>query len=91
MPIAIAAVPTSPVHEKDTARIDLTGLDASTRSYISAELAGHNALRSAPFVGASDGTGPLFSVIFPAAGTWAVKVRKVSDDSQLATQNVTVS
>lgn len=91
MTIAIAATPAAPRSKTDNCRIDLTGLDTTTPVYISAELAGQGTAKSPVFVGAHDGTGAYFSTIFPAAGSWAVKIRKASDDSELATQSVTVS
>lgn len=94
MAIAIASVPSSPVHENTTARIDLTGLDNSTKVYIYVDpvSTGGSSGRSPVFVGAYDGTGLYgFTHIFDAAGSWTIRLRKSADDTDLATQSVTVS
>lgn len=57
--------------------------------YFSAELAGQDDLRSQVFA-PDDGHGEWQGLIFPATGTWAVHARKVSDDSSVASTNVTV-
>jgi len=57
--------------------------------YFQADLAGQDSLRSQVF-SPNDGHGEWNDLIFPADGTWAVGVFDVSDDSQVATTNVTV-
>lgn len=57
--------------------------------YFQAELAGQDDLRSQVFA-PNGGKGYWEGVIFPAAGTWAVHCRKVSDDSSVASLNVEV-
>lgn len=57
--------------------------------YFQAELAGQDDLRSQVFA-PNGGAGYWDGVIFPAAGTWAVHVRKVEDDSSVASENVEV-
>ncbi len=58
--------------------------------YLQAELSGQDDLRSQ--VAAPNG-GKIYweGVVFPAAGTWAVHARKVSDDSSVANLSVVVS
>lgn len=57
--------------------------------YYQAELAGQDNLRSQVFA-PDGGSGEWQGLVFPVAGTWALKIRKVADDSQVATTNVTV-
>lgn len=47
--------------------------------------------RSYVFNVASDGTHLFNNYIFPAAGSWTIRLRKASDDSDVATASVTVS
>jgi hypothetical protein len=57
--------------------------------YFQAELSGQDDLRSQVFA-PDDGHGEWHGLVFPAAGTWAVHARKVSDDSSVASLNVEV-
>lgn len=71
---------------------DSEGISAETPPdpityYISVEKSGQDSLVSVRFQGEEftwDG------LIFPASGTWAMKVRKDSDDSQVVSANITV-
>lgn len=58
--------------------------------YFSAELTGQNSLRSQVFA-PNGGKGYWEGVVFPAAGSWTVHVRKVSDDSSSANATVVVA
>lgn len=57
--------------------------------YFSAELDGQDDLRSQVF-SPNDGHGEWQGLVFPAAGSWDVHARKVSDDSSVASATVTV-
>lgn len=92
MSVTLSTTPASPRSKIDVAVVNMAGLDNFTPIYVSIEASGVDTAKSPIFVGAADGTGLYgFSHIFPSAGTFAIKIRKSSDDSQVATQNVTVS
>jgi hypothetical protein len=58
--------------------------------YFSAELAGQDDLVSQVFA-PDGGHGEWHGVIFPAAGTWAVHLRKTADDSSVDSSDLEVA
>ncbi|TFH66384.1 MAG: hypothetical protein E4G90_03835 [Gemmatimonadales bacterium] len=78
---------------------DLTGFDADLypsspefRYYILADApAGVDDLKSHVFGVDENGDSAWDNVIFPAAGSWTLRLRDASDDSDVATAAVTVS
>lgn len=78
---------------------DLTAFDADlyptspeVRYYILADApAGTDDLKSHEFSPDEDGKHSWNGVIFPAAGSWTLRLRNASDDSDVATAAVTVS
>lgn len=76
----------------------LTGYDSThypaspqVTYYLSAEASGEDDLRSPVFAVSSAGTHAWYDVIFPAAGTWTLHLRKVADDSSVANTSLVVS
>jgi hypothetical protein len=61
------------------------------RYYATYELDGTEMGRSHVFACNADGEYTLNNYIFPEAGSWTVEVRKVSDDSSVKSQAVTVA
>lgn len=59
--------------------------------YLSAEATGEDDLVSPRFSVSADGTFDWYDVIFPAAGSWTLHLRKDSDDSSVANTALTVS
>ena len=55
-----------------------------------ARKSGEDDLLSEPF-SPNGGTHSWYAIVFPASGTWAVSLRDVSDDSEVATMNQTVT
>jgi hypothetical protein len=91
MAIAIATSVAAPRHIIDTVRIDITGIPDDVTTYVvKASLAGQQDLVSDKFA-AGSGKYTVDGWIFPAAGTWTLKLVKDSDNSNAATQAVTVS
>lgn len=105
MSAAVTAVPTGGVHAKDVFRFDITGateheagVDTSkypvqdeTRYYLAYRESGAEWGRSQVFGVTPAGAFQIFNYIFPHAGSWTVSLRKVLDDSEVATASVTVS
>lgn len=56
-----------------------------------ARKSGEDDLLSEPFSPNFDGIHQWLAVVFPAAGTWAVSLRDVSDDSEVVSINQTVT
>lgn len=74
-----------------TPDLDAYPVQAEVRYYIAFELGGEEKGRSYEF-GVSETGGHLFAnYVFPEDGAWTVNLRKVSDDSSVATDEVTVS
>jgi hypothetical protein len=99
MSVSITTNPDSPRAVTDAVMIAVAGAQEHVNAdgtggqlilYLSAEKSGEKPLVSERFVPSSDGDWLWQGVTFPVSGTWAVKVRKDSDDSQVATHNVTV-
>lgn len=103
---SIAIVPAAPVAIVSVCRVNVTGADPSDetaynvqlyptspeiRYYLSFEKAGVVFGRSQVFSPASDGTFEFNSYIFPAAGSWTIHLRRVSNGSSAANRAVTVS
>lgn len=59
--------------------------------YLQGEATGQDHLRSPVFAVDSNGAFTWYDVIFPAAGSWTVHCRKVSDDSSVANTVLTVA
>ena len=59
--------------------------------YLSFEKTGADTLKSQVFQVAADGSFEFNSLSFPAAGSWAVHLRLVSDDSSVEHIDVTVA
>jgi hypothetical protein len=92
MSVAITVTPSGPIAKKSAARIDLTGHDATTASYLFVDApTGTDDAKSVRFVASHDGKFTWDNYVFPVAGSYTVRLRKVSDDSDIATQAVTVS
>jgi hypothetical protein len=104
--IAITPASGSIVSKHTACRVDVTGADVNDPTtydagryptedlityYLSFEKAGADTGRSQLFQVAADGGFTFNSYIFPDAGTWAVHLRKASDDSSSANISVTVS
>jgi hypothetical protein len=106
MSVAITVVPAAPIHVTSACRINVTGATVADSTaydkdkyptmpdilyYLSFEVGGKSQGKSQVFGVAADGTFEFNSYIFPTAGSWTVHLRKVSDDSSVANQAVTVS
>jgi hypothetical protein len=92
---------------KTACRVDVTAADQNDdtgfnpanypaspefRYYILADApAGTDDLRSHVFAVSDDGKHSWNNVIFPAAGSWTLRLRDASDDSDVATAGVTVN
>lgn len=105
MSVAVTAVPASGTH-KDVFRFDITGaakndsgaadltkypVQAELRYYVAYEKGGTEYGRSQVFGVTPDGAFQIYDYIFPSTGSWTVNLRKVSDDSSVATASVTIS
>lgn len=92
-------------HAVTAVHVSCTGLDKNTLTgydpdnypaspevtyYFQAELAGQDNARSQVFA-PDDGHGEWQGWVPPAAGTWAVHIRKVSDDSSVDSTNLVVA
>jgi len=92
-------------HALTAVHISSTGLDKNTSTgydadnypaspeltyYFSGELAGQDDARSQVF-SPDDGHGEWQGWVPPVAGTWAIHIRKVSDDSSVASTNLVVA
>jgi hypothetical protein len=103
---AIACVPAAPVAKVSACKVTVTATDENTitgydpakypsspemRYYLAFLLGGVEHGRSYVFSTNSDGEHEFNSFIFEAAGSWTIKLADASDDSQVATQAVTVS
>ncbi len=76
----------------EAVHIQVTGADPAVVSYILADApVGQDDLRSHVFAPSSDGKHVWNEVIFPTTGAWTLRLRKLSDNSDLATAAVTVS
>lgn len=92
MSVAIVCTPTAPRAKIDACRVNVTGADSTTESYLLFDSpAGVDDGKSYSFVASSDGKHEFNSYIFPAAGSWTIRLRKKSDNSDIATQAVSVS
>lgn len=106
MAITITLDPTGPVAKKSACRVDVAGASPNTvtgydatkypaspevRCYLAFLLGGAMLGKSYPFTVSQAGKHSLNTYVFPSAGNWTVELRKVSDDSVLATKAVTVS
>lgn len=87
--IAIAGAPANDTSAYGTA---VYPTEPAITYIIRARLAGQDDLVSEVFTpAAAGGTYTWLDLIFPAAGTWTVTLRKTSNDSQSATANVVVA
>lgn len=97
MAVTVTPTPASPVAVESFTKFDIAGLtlnetDGSERRYyLTFELASVEKGRSPVFACDHDGGWQFNNYLFPEAGTWHVHVRKVSDDSSVKDQSVTVS
>lgn len=97
MPVAIGITPASgSITAKRTAcRIDVTGADNSTPSYLVVDApTGTDDGRYVNFIASGTGSNGAYTwnnYIFPIAGSYTLRLKKVSDNSDLATTAVTVS
>ena len=106
MAAAIAVTPSNPTAVVSACRIDVTGadlndtttyntdhypVDSEIRYYILCDNPSGDNGKSYAFAPGKDGKHTLANYIFPNPGSWTVRLRKVSDDSDVATQAVTVS
>lgn len=79
-----------PANDHSAQDISKYPVDPQITYYFEATASGQDALKSHEFA-PNGGAHQWFDVIFPAAGSWTVALRKVSDDSSVATASVTVS
>lgn len=106
MAVTVDVTPASPTAARDFCRVDVAGLtlnDASlydvnavptepeVRYYLTFELASVEKGRSPVFACNADGEWQFNNYMFPEAGSWTIEVRKVSDDSSVKSQAVTVA
>lgn len=106
MAVTVTVTPASPTAARDFCKFDIAGLtlnDATTfnaanspsedevRYYLTFEKGGEELGRSPVFACNHDGEWQFNNYMFPSSGSWSVKVKKVSDDSTVKTQAVTVS
>lgn len=84
--------------KKSVCRIDVTGAAMNNtdgtelRLYILADApVGTDDARSEVFAVSADGKHSWFNYIFPVAGAWTLRLKKVSDNSDVATLAVTVA
>lgn len=80
-------------HVQVTGADDNTAAGAERRYYILAEApaGAHDNLRSHVFSPSQDGKHTWDNVLFPVDGSWTLRLRDVSNDSNVATLSVTVS
>jgi hypothetical protein len=95
MSAAVVCAPTSPVHLTDAAIISCTGADPAVNAYLKLQAPAGSTpakdLKTAVFAPRAAGTFEWLPMILPVSGTWVLTLRKASDDSQIATANVTVT
>jgi hypothetical protein len=102
---AITVTPTSPFAAKDACLVSVTGADENDASkydatkyptepeikaYLKFVKGGVEYGRSYIFAVSSAGKHDFSNYVFPTSGSWTVTLHDASDDSQLATQSVTV-
>lgn len=98
----IAVTPSSPVAVKDACRVDVSENDVNTGASDTDNYPVQDELRCVlAFIkgGVEYGRSYVFSgvthsfntYIFPSAGSWTVKLLDASDDSEIASQAVTVT
>ena len=105
MAVAISCVPTSPVAVKEACRVTVTGAtqnDNGTydstkypaspefRYYLTFELASAVRGKSYAFGVNENGDHTFNNYIFPATGSWTVRLSNAGTDASVATQAVTV-
>ena len=102
---AIAVTPAAPTAIVDACRIDVTEADlnagesdldaypvqAEQRYYLAFIKGGVEYGRSYVFAPGADGAHSFPNYHFPSDGSWSVSLRKVSDDSEVVAEAVTVS
>jgi hypothetical protein len=101
----VTCAPTSPFAVKSACNVtiaeadpnDLTAFDADAtptspefRYYILGDAPSGDDLRSHEFNVSADGDHVWMNVVFPVAGSWTLRLRDASDDSDVATVAVTV-
>ena len=106
MPAAVAVTPTAATATKTVHRVDVTGTvpndpatfnasnyptETENRFYLAFEVGGVEKGRSQVFGTTPVGAFTFNSYIFPTTGTYTVNLRKVSDNSSVATASVVVS
>jgi hypothetical protein len=95
--ISVRSSTGSVVNKLTFAHVQMTGLSANAadgtekRYYVRCTLSGQDPLRSHVFGPSSDGKHEWDNVLFPAAGTWTMTVRDVSNDSVVATHSQVVA
>lgn len=106
MAVTVDVTPDSPTAARDFCKFDIAGLDLNdatqydandtptmpeVRYYLTFELGGDELGRSPVFACNADGEWQFNNYMFPESGTWHVHVRKVSDDSSVKDETVTVA
>ncbi len=106
MAVTVTVTPTSPTAARDFCKFDIAGLDLNdattfdandspsmeeVRYYLTFELDSVELGRSNVFACNADGEWQFNNYMFPESGTWHVHVRKVSDDSSVKDETVTVA
>jgi len=106
MSVAIACTPASPVSTSSFCRIDVTGATQNDdtaydnalypaspelRYYLTFELASVVRGKSYVFGVDEDGAHTFNNYIFPASGTWTVRLSNAATDASVQTQSVTVT
>ena len=102
----VTCFPASPVAVKSACNITVAAADANDAAeydendvptepafeyYILADAPSGDDLRSHAFNVSADGDHVWTNVIFPVAGSWTLRLKDASDDSDVATQSVTVT
>lgn len=95
--LTIRSATNSVVNKLTFCHVQMTGLDDNTaagverRYYVVCTKSGQDPLRSHVFSPSYDGKHEWDSLMFPAAGTWTMQVRDVSNDSVVATLSQVVA
>lgn len=106
MAAAVTCTPSSPIHEMSFCKVNVTGAssndttahdpavfpaDPQIKYYLVATATGQPTLKSHTFAPSQAGLHEWDNLIFPAAGSWTINLRKSVGDSSVANVVVTVS